>query len=65
MLKIDKVRVPAQSENSSNAEIHLETKQKNVLSRKGSNVQLERHTTATILLPVSVQNRMSMKSLED
>ena len=37
MLKIEKVRVPAQSgiagqsENSSNAEIHLETKQKNVL----------------------------------
>ena len=44
MLKIDQVCVPAQSgnswisENSSNADIHLETKQKNVLCGKGSNV---------------------------
>ena len=44
MLKIDnyvslrKVGIAGQSENSSNAEMHLEIKQKNVLRGKGLNV---------------------------
>ena len=59
-MSLRKVEIAGQSENSSNAEIHLEIKRKNVILGKGS-----RQTTTTILLPVSGQNGTSMKLLED
>ena len=59
-MSLRKVEIAGQSENSSNAEIHLEIKRKNVILGKGL-----RQTTATILLPVSGQNGTSMKLLED